>query len=71
MMNLTEELNGMMQTEETYVGSLKAELAGVGESMTDEAEHDLRMGFRTHQMIQIRLLRHREGRDPITGYSRP
>ena len=61
-MNITAELAPMLDSEDRFVSDLKDKLAVYGESITDKAEHDLRMGYRTQRLIEIKLERLVEGR---------
>ena len=61
-MDVTKELGPMFDAENAYIEAIKAALAEYGESITDKAEHDLRMGYRTAELIDLKLKRHQEAR---------
>lgn len=56
-MIITNELSGILQSENIYIEDIKSKLLEVNELLTDKSEHDLRLGFRTKAIIDIRLTR--------------
>ena len=52
-MNITNELGTILGTEDAYIHEIKLKLSLIKETLTDKAEHDLRLGFRTKAIIDI------------------
>ena len=61
-MSITNELDNILDSENNYINSIKIDLGSIGESLTDKAEHDLRIGYRTKYIIDIKLSRARDER---------
>ncbi len=57
-MEITNELGPMLDAEAGYIDGIKSALAEFGDSLTEKAEHDLRMGFRTKELVDLRIRRH-------------
>lgn len=59
-MEATNELGPMLDAEDKYIQDIKIQLARISETLTEKAVHDLRMGFRTKALIDLKLSRARE-----------
>ncbi len=56
-MIITNEIGPILKSEDKYIKEIKSQLATIGEILTEKAEHDLRMGFRTKAIVDLRLSR--------------
>ena len=56
-MIITNEIGPIRKSEDKYIKEIKSQLATIGEILTEKAEHDLRMGFRTKAIVDLRLSR--------------
>jgi hypothetical protein len=66
-MIITHELQAMLDAENVQVAELKRELQSFGDSITKDAERNLRIGLREKYLIDLRLQRYRDGLNPVTG----
>ena len=60
-MNVTKELGPILEAENKYINDIVDSLKQIGESVTEKSVHDLRMGFRTKALIDLKMARARAG----------
>lgn len=56
-MDVTKELAVMLDAEDLYIKGLKGQLAESGKQITQKTEYDLRMGFRTRELVNLEMVR--------------
>ncbi len=61
------ELRDLLDAENVYIEEMKAALKSFNDSMSEKAERDMRIGFRTKGIMDLRLARHRNGENPVLG----
>lgn len=56
-MDISNYLDSILNAENEYIDAIKVDLCKINETITEKAEHDLRMGFRAKAIIDIKLTR--------------
>lgn len=57
-MEVTNELGPILDAENEYIKGIKSALSQIPATLSDKSEHDLRLGFRTKALVDLRIQGH-------------
>lgn len=66
-MIVTNELSKICDDEKDYIDNIKSDLAKFNDTITEDTEKKLRDGFFSKALIDLRMFRHNNGLNAVSG----